>query len=153
MARLTHSNLLLKELKARSQISSSKPSNACQEPTKSLKQRQISRVSASLCSRKVGREIPRLSNPRHNSKAGLRLLPLPPRVVVKILEPSAYQFRETTSKFSYRKTAILWAPSLLQARARRCLYNPYHNFNKRSPSSTPNKHPNRHIPGKQISIV
>ena len=69
-ARLTHSNLLRKELKARSQISSSKPSNACQEPTKSLKQRQISRVSASLCSRKVGREIPRLSNPRHNSKAG-----------------------------------------------------------------------------------
>ena len=63
-----------------------------------------------MYSRKLGREAarPRSSNPRHNNKAGLMLLPL--ARVVKILEPSACQFKET-SKYSYRKTVILWAPS------------------------------------------
>ena len=149
LARLTHSNLEGKDFVARTQISSSNLSNAWQEPAKSWKQRQISKVSASLSSRKLGKEVARPSNPRHNNKAGLMLLPLAREV--KILEPSACQFKET-SKYSYRKTVILWVPSLLQARAQLYSYNQSPIFNKLSLYSSPSKRTTSHIPG-MISIV
>ena len=108
LARLTTNNLEPKDNEARSKFSSSNPSNVWLELAKSLKRQLISRVNASLCNRKLVREVARLSNPKHNNKAGLMRRPL--ARVVKILEPSAYQFKET-SKYSYRKTVILWAPS------------------------------------------
>ena len=141
------------ELQARSQIRSSRPFNTCHAPAKSLKQRQISRVSASLCSRKVVRELlPRRNQPRYNIKAG-SMLPLPlPKVAAKWLEPNAYQFRET-SKFSYRKTTILWAPSMPLARARLYSYNPYPNFNRHSLSSSPSKRTTSLILGTISSVA